>query len=117
MEYCTEVRLKTTDHTFDNGVITTQPTEDSYGVKTFTCSCGETMTESVDKLPPTTQPNPDEGAEDEPNGGNSSSGDAKGCATVAPFSSGGGFGGGLAIMSLVFIIAGFALKTGKRKTN
>ena len=30
---------------------------------------------------------------------------------------GGGFGGGLAIMSLVFIIAGFALKIGKRKTN
>ena len=38
-------------HNWDNGVITTQPTEAKEGVKTFTCTrCGETRTESVPVL-------------------------------------------------------------------
>ena len=39
------------DHTFDNGVITTPPTETTEGVRTYTCTvCGYRKTESVDKL-------------------------------------------------------------------
>lgn len=39
------------DHTFDEGVITTQPTEDAAGVKTLTCTvCGYQKTESVPQL-------------------------------------------------------------------
>ena len=35
-------------HTWDNGAITKEPTEDEVGVKTFTCTvCGETRTEAV----------------------------------------------------------------------
>ena len=38
-------------HTWNDGVVTTEPTEDSEGVKTFTCTvCGETKTESVPPL-------------------------------------------------------------------
>ena len=38
------------DHTFDNGVITTPPTETTEGVRTYTCTvCGYRKTESVDK--------------------------------------------------------------------
>ena len=38
-------------HDWDDGVVTIEPTEDAEGVKTFTCGrCGETKTESVDKL-------------------------------------------------------------------
>ena len=43
------------DHTWNGGEITTQPTQDSEGVKTYSCTeCGETRTESVDKLPTVT---------------------------------------------------------------
>ena len=39
------------DHTFDAGNITTPPTEDAEGVKTFTCTvCGYQKTESVPQL-------------------------------------------------------------------
>lgn len=39
------------DHTFDAGNITTPPTEDAAGVKTFTCTvCGYQKTESVPQL-------------------------------------------------------------------
>ncbi len=39
------------DHTFDAGVITTQPTEAAEGVKTLTCTvCGYQTTQSVPKL-------------------------------------------------------------------
>lgn len=39
------------DHTFDEGVIATQPTEDAAGVKTLTCTvCGYQKTESVPQL-------------------------------------------------------------------
>ena len=39
------------DHTFDAGVVTTQPTEDAAGVKTLTCTvCGYQKTESVPQL-------------------------------------------------------------------
>lgn len=58
--YCTickaEVSRKTvTDkalgHTWDNGVVTTQPTTGKEGVKTFICTvCKETKTETIDKL-------------------------------------------------------------------
>ena len=39
------------DHTFDEGVIATQPTEDAAGVKTLTCTvCGYQTTQSVPQL-------------------------------------------------------------------
>ena len=39
------------EHTWDEGVITEQPTTSKEGKKTFTCStCGETKTETVAKL-------------------------------------------------------------------
>lgn len=39
------------DHTFDEGVVTTQPAEDAAGVKTLTCTvCGYQKTESVPQL-------------------------------------------------------------------
>ena len=45
------------DHNWDNGTVTTQPTVDTEGVKTFTCAdCGETKTEAVAKLPAETEP-------------------------------------------------------------
>ena len=43
--------LRFVDHTWDDGVITTEPTVDAEGVKTYTCACGETKTEAVAKLP------------------------------------------------------------------
>ena len=43
--------VKFGEHIWNHGEITTQPTVDSEGVKTFTCTgCGETKTEKVDKL-------------------------------------------------------------------
>ena len=50
-EICDE-KLELAAHTFDNGVITTEPTESSEGVKTYTCEiCGYKKTESIEKLP------------------------------------------------------------------
>ena len=49
-------------HTWDEGVVTTPPTETKEGVKTYTCeTCNETKTEAIAKLPsssqnPSTQP-------------------------------------------------------------
>ena len=37
-------------HDWDEGVITTQPTVDAEGVKTYTCVCGEAKTEAVPQL-------------------------------------------------------------------
>jgi|GEM_PF-6244271 len=38
-------------HTWDSGVVTTEPTESSKGVKTFTCTvCGETKTQEIAQL-------------------------------------------------------------------
>ena len=43
--------VKFGEHIWNDGEITTQPTVDSEGVKTFTCTgCGETKTEKVSKL-------------------------------------------------------------------
>ena len=48
-EGCTEVSEKTA-HTFDNGVITKEPTFEEAGEKTFTCTiCGYQKTEIVEK--------------------------------------------------------------------
>jgi len=46
-----------TDHSYDDGVVTTQPTNAKDGVKTYTCVCGATKTEAVDKLGPTNPEN------------------------------------------------------------
>lgn len=39
------------DHDFGEGVVTTEPTTEAEGEKTFTCACGQTKTEKIDKLP------------------------------------------------------------------
>ena len=39
------------DHTWDNGVVTKAPTENSTGIRTYTCTvCGRTRTETIPKL-------------------------------------------------------------------
>lgn len=39
------------DHTWDNGVVTTEPTAEKEGVKTYTCKvCNETKTETIPRL-------------------------------------------------------------------
>ncbi len=45
--------IPATGHTWDDGTVTTEPTEDSEGVRTFTCTngCGETRTEAISALP------------------------------------------------------------------
>lgn len=47
-------------HTWDAGTVTKQPTYTEYGIKTYTCTvCGETKTESIAKLAPTSTPEPE----------------------------------------------------------
>lgn len=42
---------KTNNHTWDNGVVTTEPTAEKDGVKTYTCTvCNETKTETTPRL-------------------------------------------------------------------
>ena len=42
---------ETKDHSFDAGSVTTQPTYEEAGVKTYTCTgCGATVTEAIDML-------------------------------------------------------------------
>ena len=51
-EGCNE-KFELAAHTFDNGVITAEPTETTDGVRTYTCTvCGYEKTESIEKLPP-----------------------------------------------------------------
>ncbi len=41
----------TGEHAWNNGVVTTEPTYTTFGVKTYTCTvCGNAKTESIDKL-------------------------------------------------------------------
>ena len=50
-DYTTYVEIPATGHSWNDGVITTEPTCTAEGVKTFTCSaCGETRTEAVAPL-------------------------------------------------------------------
>ena len=54
-----ETVIKATGHNWDAGVITKEPTTEEEGVRTYTCqNCGETRTESIDKLEPTPDPDP-----------------------------------------------------------
>ena len=60
------------EHEWNDGEVTTAPTTDAEGVKTYTCAdCGETKTESIEKLPVT----PDEGSGDGSSSGGSVSSD------------------------------------------
>ncbi|MCI7351538.1 MAG: leucine-rich repeat protein [Ruminococcus sp.] len=57
---CTEI-LDKASHDFDEGVITTEPTEDAEGVKTFTCKdCGYTKTETIPVTEPSIPETPEE---------------------------------------------------------
>ncbi len=52
-KYCTKCNetIATEAHTWDEGAVTTEPTVEAEGVKTFTCSaCAATRTEAVEKL-------------------------------------------------------------------
>lgn len=60
--------IKAAGHTWDAGRITVPATEDKEGVKTFTCTCGETRTEPVKKLekqPDTIVPETDDDTKEE----------------------------------------------------
>ncbi len=49
---CDEVDPEALPHNWDAGVVTTEPTVETEGVKTFTCAdCGGTKTEAIAKLP------------------------------------------------------------------
>ena len=50
---CKDCEATTTEenHEWGEGVVTTEPTCTADGVKTFTCDCGTTKTEKVDRLP------------------------------------------------------------------
>ena len=49
-EHLEEVSEKA-EHSWDSGTITTQPTEENEGVKTFSCTvCGQTKSEPIEKL-------------------------------------------------------------------
>ncbi len=52
-KYCSKCQatLATDAHTWDEGAVTTEPTLDAEGVKTYTCAaCGHTRTEAIEKL-------------------------------------------------------------------
>ena len=53
-DYFEENTLPATDHKWDEGKVTTPPTVDAEGEKTFTCEngCGKTKTEKIDPLLP-----------------------------------------------------------------
>ena len=51
------LRYTLVEHSYDEGVITVEPTEETEGEMTYTCTvCGETKTETIDKLPSTSEP-------------------------------------------------------------
>ena len=87
-------------HSYDDGVVTSNPTTEKEGVKTFTCGdCGATKTEPVAKLE-------SDGTEED---------DAKSCATVAPVNS--NPTGGMALMLLTLAGIAAVLFTAKRKAR
>ncbi len=46
-----DVKDEEAEHTWNGGIVTTRPTEETEGVRTYTCTiCSATQTESVDKL-------------------------------------------------------------------
>ncbi len=51
VSFCSCGAVRYAAHEWNDGVVTTEPTHFTEGVKTFTCVCGETKTESVAKLP------------------------------------------------------------------
>ena len=56
-----------TEHTWDNGVLTTEPTAEQDGTMTFTCTvCGDTMQQTIPWEEPPTEP--EEGTTDETTG-------------------------------------------------
>ena len=53
----TPVVIAKTDHSWNNGEVTTQPTCTAEGVETFTCTvCGETKTEKIDMIAHSIEP-------------------------------------------------------------
>ena len=46
-------------HSYDDGVVTTEPTVEQEGVKTYTCVCGDQKTEVIPKLDPIPEPDPE----------------------------------------------------------
>ena len=51
------ISKETVDHTWDDGVVTLEPTEEAPGVRTYTCTvCSATRTEEIPQLTPAVQP-------------------------------------------------------------
>ena len=60
-ESCDHTEGTALGHQWDDGVVTTEPTEEAEGVKTYTCErCGVTQTESIPALEPTEPEEPTE---------------------------------------------------------
>ena len=54
-----DLMLPVTEHQWDSGTVSAAPTESAEGVMTYTCTvCGETRTETIEKLPPAPTPTP-----------------------------------------------------------
>ena len=81
-------------HSYDDGVLIKQPTTSAEGEKKFTCACGASKIEKIDKL---------EGGADE----------TSGCGSVAP--TGGNGLGGTALMILTLLGVALALAIRKRR--
>jgi len=45
-----QTTIPATDHAYDEGVVTAAPTCTTEGVKTFTCHCGDSFTETIEKI-------------------------------------------------------------------
>jgi len=106
-------------HSYDDGAVTKEPTEDEEGEKTFSCStCGDKKTEKIDKLPSSGNQGGNDGGnagDDGNQGGNAGNEDeSKGCGAVTT-GSGSDFTGGLMAMLTLFGLA--ALLTKKRARN
>lgn len=114
---CTAVRIKTTNHIWDEGVVVKEPTTTGVGLKKYTCACGETLTEKIDKLTapqePTTPSEPTEPTTPAPD--NSSSDEGKGCGTIVPFGSGNGGIGGMGAVIITLALIALIMKVGKKK--
>ena len=70
-------------HTWDDGVITKEPTPEEEGVKTYTCECGEILTESVDKVMADTTTETTEATTRKPSQTNSEDEDVEGTAAAS----------------------------------
>jgi len=101
-----------TECVYDDGVITVEPTTETEGVKTYTCPCGETKTEVIEKLPPVATNAPTTTATEEGTA-NSNNTTEKADNNASSSGCGGTVIGSLSLLSLVTLAAACTLKKKK----